>query len=155
MLMKKRIMSIVIISIMLVLFVASAGAATVNQIAQWRGNGSASGRNGSEVEFNIANGKTVNINTSLKLTIDPNTSERKLTSNVYLRQKTWYGYHNLISLNLASNKPVSNPLSSPNSITLTKSGAGTTTSSGDFYFVAQTSGLTNAFYNYYTFEATY
>ena len=104
----------------------------------------------------IGKGKKVRFSAQLTLTVDPKTTEHKVTSTAALRQYHWYGYSTLTSLKVFNGLPMSNSSKTTfYKYSAFASGSATTTETGDYYIVANTSGASSAFYNNYAFTTVY
>lgn len=156
----RSIATILTLSLMLAIFATSVFAASTSvteyAYSNWRGNGSATGRSNDDVTMAIGKGEKVTFKTSLTMTVDANTSKHNVTSTAALRQYHWYGYSTLISLTLCDDYAMSNTsTSSSRTYSFTKTKSATTSSTGDYYMIANTSGASSAFYNKYNFTTTY
>lgn len=156
----RSIATLLTLSLMFVILATSVFAASTSvteyAYSNWRGNGSATARNNDEVIMAIGEGEKVTFKTSLTMTVDANTSAHDVTATSALRQKHWYGYSTLISLTLCDDYTMSNSsTSSSKTYSFSKSKSATTSSTGDYYMIANTSGASSAFYNKYNFTTTY
>lgn len=155
----RSIASILVLSLMLVVLATSVFAAgtTVSDYAyaQWRGNGSTSGRGIDDVTVAIGKNETVTFKTDLDITIDPSTAATKVTATSALRQWKWYGYSTLISQTLCNAESLSNTGTSAKTVSRSSQTTKTTSATGDYYMVANTSGSSSAFFFYYLFTIKY
>lgn len=156
----RSISAIMVLSLMFIILATSVFAASTSvteyAYANWRGNGSATGRNNDDVIMAIGKGEKVTLKTSLTITVDANTDEQDVTAIAALRQKHWYGYSTLISSTLCDDYTMSNSsTSSSRTYSFSKTKSATTSSTGDYYIIAKTSGASSAFYNKYNFTTTY
>lgn len=156
----RSIFTFLTLTLMFTILATSVFAATASvtdyAYASWRGNGSTSGRGVDDVTMSIDEGTNVTFETYVEITLDPSTSSENITATAALRQYHWYGYSTVVNLTLFNDYTMSNSSTTAYKVySITRRGSATTTSDGDYYMVAKTSGASSAFYSYYYFTITH
>ncbi len=159
--MKLRIRAFASCAVLVVMFsilitsVFASTPITEHFVEQWRGNGSSSGRGNDDKTMAIGRNEDVVFKTDVNVDIDPYTDTHVLTVASALRQEKWYGYSTLASQMVYNGESFTNPDDTRITLERYTQSYTSTTETGDYYIVANSSGSSAAFYFYFEFTVRY